>query len=124
GALPRYRYDCDQGRLVRPGGEHHPRTAVRAHFARPRHRAGHCWHGTCRSVQHAGRDCPGPQPRQAESTPMSLRVSVLVPVYNEAATIESLVGMVRAVPMEHEIICVNDGSTDGSAAILDRLLSE
>jgi len=55
---------------------------------------------------------------------MSLRVSVLVPVYNEAATIESLVGMVRAVPMEHEIICVNDGSTDGSAAILDRLLSE
>jgi glycosyltransferase involved in cell wall biosynthesis len=55
---------------------------------------------------------------------MSLRVSVLVPVYNEAATIESLVAKVRAVPMDHEIICVNDGSTDGSAEILDRLLAE
>ncbi len=55
---------------------------------------------------------------------MSLRVSVLIPVYNEAATIESLVEQVRAVPMEHEIVCVNDGSSDGSTEILDRLLAE
>jgi glycosyltransferase involved in cell wall biosynthesis len=52
---------------------------------------------------------------------MTLRVSVLIPVYNESATLEELVRQVRAVPMEHEIICVNDGSTDGSRELLDRL---
>ena len=54
---------------------------------------------------------------------MSLRVSVLIPVYNEEATLESLIDKVRAVPMQQEIICVNDGSRDGSTAILDRLLA-
>jgi glycosyltransferase involved in cell wall biosynthesis len=55
---------------------------------------------------------------------MTLRVSILIPVYNESATLESLVRQVRAVPMNQEIICVNDGSTDGSGAILDRMLAE
>jgi len=55
---------------------------------------------------------------------MTLRVSVLIPVYNEARTLRSLVEMVRAVPMEQEIVCVNDGSSDGSAEILDTLLAE
>jgi glycosyltransferase involved in cell wall biosynthesis len=55
---------------------------------------------------------------------MSLRVSVLIPVYNEEATLEALIDKVRAVPMDRELICVNDGSRDGSAAILERLLSE
>jgi glycosyltransferase involved in cell wall biosynthesis len=55
---------------------------------------------------------------------VSLRVSVLIPVYNEAQTIEMLVDQVRAVPMDAEIVCVNDGSSDGSAALLDRLLAE
>jgi glycosyltransferase involved in cell wall biosynthesis len=51
-------------------------------------------------------------------------VSVLIPVYNEAQTIEMLVEQVRAVPMTKEIVCVNDGSADGSAELLDRLLAE
>jgi glycosyltransferase involved in cell wall biosynthesis len=55
---------------------------------------------------------------------MSLRVSVLIPVYDEEATLEALVEQVRAVPMPKEIICVNDASRDGSPAILDRLLAE
>jgi glycosyltransferase involved in cell wall biosynthesis len=55
---------------------------------------------------------------------MSLRVSVLIPVYNEAETLEMLVDQVRAVPMNMEIICVNDGSRDGSAELLDRLLAD
>ncbi len=55
---------------------------------------------------------------------MSLRVSVLIPVYNEERTLEALVDRVRAVPMAKEIVCVNDGSADGSGAILDRLLAE
>lgn len=50
-----------------------------------------------------------------------LRLSVLMPVFNEASTIEAIVEQVRQVPMTTEIICVNDCSTDGSAHELDRL---
>jgi glycosyltransferase involved in cell wall biosynthesis len=55
---------------------------------------------------------------------MSLRVSILIPVYNEARTLETLIDRVRGVPIEKEIVCVNDCSTDGSKEILDRLLAE
>ncbi len=55
---------------------------------------------------------------------MTLRVSVLIPVYNEARTLEALVERVRAVPFDKEVVCVNDASTDGSGDILDRLLAE
>lgn len=55
---------------------------------------------------------------------MTLRVSVLIPVYNEAATLAKLVDQVAAVPMDKEIICVNDGSSDGSTEILDALLAD
>ena len=51
-------------------------------------------------------------------------VSVLIPVYNEAATIAEIVKWVRAAPFRMEIICVDDCSTDGTREILDRLLSE
>ncbi len=54
---------------------------------------------------------------------MTLRVSILIPVYNEARTLETLVERVRAVPLDMEIVCVNDASSDGSAEILDRLLA-
>jgi len=46
-----------------------------------------------------------------------MKLSVVIPVYNEAATIERVVEMVRAVPLEglsREIIVVDDGSTDGT----------
>ena len=52
---------------------------------------------------------------------MSLRVSILVPVYNEARTLETLVDRVRAVPLEIEVVCVDDCSSDGSPEILERL---
>ncbi len=52
---------------------------------------------------------------------MSLRVSILIPVYNEARTLESLVARVRSVPLAKEIVCVDDASRDGSGDILDRL---
>jgi len=51
----------------------------------------------------------------------SLRLSVIVPVYNEARTIAELMRRVRAVPVSKEIIVVDDCSTDGSHAILEGL---
>jgi glycosyltransferase involved in cell wall biosynthesis len=57
------------------------------------------------------------------STPTAerLRLSVLVPVYNEAATVARLVHRLREVPLPIEVVAVNDGSTDDSGAILDEL---
>jgi len=46
--------------------------------------------------------------------PPDLRVSVVVPVYNEKATVEEIVRRVRAVSIPKEIILVDDGSTDGT----------
>lgn len=51
-------------------------------------------------------------------------VSVVVPVYNEEATVESSLRRLVDVPLELEIITVNDGSHDRSGDILDRLKAE
>jgi glycosyltransferase involved in cell wall biosynthesis len=45
-------------------------------------------------------------------------LSVIVPVYNEEATIASIIERVSAVPVDKEIIVVDDGSTDATARIL------
>ena len=50
-----------------------------------------------------------------------MNLSVLIPAYNEAPTVESLVRCVASVDVEKEIIVVNDGSSDGTGDILDRL---
>ena len=42
-------------------------------------------------------------------------LSVVIPVYNEADTVEELVERVKAVPVDKEIILVDDYSTDGTA---------
>ena len=50
-----------------------------------------------------------------------LTLSVIVPAYNEAATVERVVAQLRDVPLKIEVLAVNDASTDGTGAILDRL---
>ena len=53
-----------------------------------------------------------------------VKLSVLIPVYNEQHTIDLIIDQVHATPIPKEIICVNDRSTDGTAAILDKLLTD
>jgi glycosyltransferase involved in cell wall biosynthesis len=55
------------------------------------------------------------------SAKTALRLSVLIPVYNEAATIEHVVDRVRQIPASTEIIAVDDASGDGSGDVLERL---
>jgi glycosyltransferase involved in cell wall biosynthesis len=45
-------------------------------------------------------------------------LSVVIPVYNERATIETLLKRVDAVGVDKEIIVVDDGSTDGTRELL------
>ena len=56
--------------------------------------------------------------------PATVRLSVLVPVYNERDTIDLIIEQVRATPLQKEIICVDDHSTDGTQAILETLLEQ
>lgn len=48
------------------------------------------------------------------------KLSVIIPVYNEEAHVEEIVGAVQAVALEKELIIVNDGSQDRS----DRVIRE
>jgi dolichol-phosphate mannosyltransferase len=48
-------------------------------------------------------------------------VSVLVPVYNEAAHVDELLNAIHASPVKKEIIIVDDGSTDGTREKLKAL---
>ena len=56
---------------------------------------------------------------------MSYTLSVVIPCYNEVASIEELLKSVRNVPIDNiEIIVVDDGSTDGTRELLTDRLSE
>src|SRR6266404_8629615 len=54
----------------------------------------------------------------------TMRLSVVMPVYNERTTLRQVVERVLAVPLGIELICVDDGSTDGSREILEQLQAE
>ncbi len=63
-------------------------------------------------------------PRMRGRTPINegeLVLSVLVPVYNEVATIEIILDQVRAVGVRKQVICVDDRSTDGTWEKLEAL---
>jgi glycosyltransferase involved in cell wall biosynthesis len=53
-----------------------------------------------------------------------VKLSVLIPIYNERETIEEVVRRVKEVPVDKEIICVDDCSSDGTRDILQRLADE
>ncbi|MGB8004918.1 MAG: glycosyltransferase family 2 protein [Gaiellaceae bacterium] len=49
-----------------------------------------------------------------------MRVSFLVPAYNEAATIVELLDLVAALDLQKQIVVVDDGSTDGTGDLVER----
>ncbi len=50
-----------------------------------------------------------------------MKLSVVIPVYNEAGTVAAVVARLRRVPLALEVIAVNDASSDRSGALLDEL---
>ncbi|HET9409276.1 MAG TPA: glycosyltransferase family 2 protein [Candidatus Sulfotelmatobacter sp.] len=50
-----------------------------------------------------------------------MKLSVVMPVYNERATLREVIRRVLEVPLEIELICVDDGSRDGSREMLGEL---
>ncbi len=51
-------------------------------------------------------------------------LSVIVPCYNERATVAELLRRVKAVPIEKEIVVIDDKSTDGSKDVVAALAAE
>ena len=53
-----------------------------------------------------------------------MRISVIIPAFNEARTIRKVITAVQALPLDIQIIVVNDGSSDGTQAVLEELRKE
>ena len=53
-----------------------------------------------------------------------MQLTVVIPVYNEQATIIEVLERVAAVNIEKEVIVVDDSSTDGTRAILEEARNE
>ena len=47
-----------------------------------------------------------------------MKVSIVIPVFNEASTVSTLVDKVRALDLDKELIIINDGSSDGTREAL------
>jgi glycosyltransferase involved in cell wall biosynthesis len=53
-----------------------------------------------------------------------MKLSVVMPVYNERATLREVIQRVLRAPFEIELVCVDDGSIDGSREILAELQTQ
>jgi glycosyltransferase involved in cell wall biosynthesis len=53
-----------------------------------------------------------------------MKLSIVIPIYNEKDTLEEIFRLVQATPYDKEIIAVDDASTDGTRDILVRLAQQ
>jgi glycosyltransferase involved in cell wall biosynthesis len=64
-------------------------------------------------------------PQNLSQSPPDLELSVIVPIYNEAESIHQLIAAIshnlRQNQLNYEIICIDDGSNDGTTEILRQL---
>jgi glycosyltransferase involved in cell wall biosynthesis len=74
---------------------------------------------------HAEPYIPPPEPqadlrvlRTTAIEPAKLTVSFLIPAYNEASTIEEVLDRIAELPLRTQVICIDDGSWDGTLEIL------
>ena len=61
------------------------------------------------------------QSSQPFEVPLGFKLSVVVPTFNEERTIKKVIDQVYELPLPLEVIVVDDGSTDGTVAILTQL---
>ncbi|NIT35294.1 MAG: glycosyltransferase [candidate division Zixibacteria bacterium] len=47
-----------------------------------------------------------------------MKLSIVIPVYNEEATVKEIIDRCRALPLDKEVVVVDDGSSDGTANVL------
>ncbi|MBR4546702.1 MAG: glycosyltransferase, partial [Paludibacteraceae bacterium] len=47
---------------------------------------------------------------------------VIIPTYNEKENIEAIITAVMTLPIEFHVLVIDDGSPDGTAAIVHRLM--
>jgi glycosyltransferase involved in cell wall biosynthesis len=70
------------------------------------------------SISSPGATAPGEMPQ----------ISVVVPIYNEydnlPLLIEAIAGVMQRAALDYEMICVDDGSTDGSTDLLKQIASD
>src|SRR6202042_3765519 len=55
---------------------------------------------------------------------VTMKLSVVMPVYNERNTLREVIAKVMSVPLDIELLCVDDGSKDGSREILADLAQQ
>jgi glycosyltransferase involved in cell wall biosynthesis len=58
------------------------------------------------------------------ANPDSMTLSVVMPAYNEEKTVEAIVRRVLDIPFNLELVIVNDGSTDRTRQIIEKLARE
>ena len=71
----------------------------------------------------ASGDVPRPEPEPPLPWDRVV-LSVVVPVFNEEATVEAVLRRVRELPLRVELVVVDDGSSDGTGDVLRRLEGE
>jgi glycosyltransferase involved in cell wall biosynthesis len=54
----------------------------------------------------------------------AMKLSVVMPIYNEQATLRRVVERVMAVDLEIQLLCIDDGSSDGSRELLGELQTQ